>query len=195
KLLMVIESWNEQAGSLAKLAADDKCNMEVTAFGIKLNGNDDDPLHTLQSTLSFKDIVRFCIALWSWVAESLAFISSSAAIQRGQTKTVINGLNLTPDESKNDAIEVTCVTENDPGLEPKKIKIQSDASGNRPSSNAHNTCRVCSMEKLAFSPAPIYRSSCEILIKRNIGYYRSPNEMDHRTCGLYNEEKDVDVKT
>ena len=57
-----------------------------------------------------------------------------------------------------------------------------DASGNRPPSNGHNTCQVCSMEKLAFAPAPIYCSSCEIRIKRNVGYYRSTNEMGIRHC-------------
>ncbi|GKD02345.1 histone acetyltransferase HAC1-like protein isoform X3, partial [Tanacetum coccineum] len=173
-------------------------------------------------------------------------------------------------ESKNTEIEVTSLTDNDSGLEPEKIKIQSvsladfftadqikqhllsftsqkDASGNRPPSNGHNTCQVCSMEKLAFAPAPIYCSSCEIRIKRNVGYYRSANEMgvrhcfcmscyrgshgnnillrgfsipkahlqkakndeekedswvqcdkcqcwQHRTCGLYNDEKDVEGK-
>nr|GEV16097.1 histone acetyltransferase HAC1-like isoform X3 [Tanacetum cinerariifolium] len=173
-------------------------------------------------------------------------------------------------ESKNTKIEVTSLTDNDSGLEPEKIKIQSvsladfftadqikqhllsftsqkDASGNRPPSNGHNTCQVCSMEKLAFAPAPIYCSSCEIRIKRNVGYYRSANEMgvrhcfcmscyrgshgnnillrgfsipkahlqkakndeekedswvqcdkcqywQHRTCGLYNDEKDIEGK-
>ncbi|GJX14169.1 hypothetical protein Tco_0205927, partial [Tanacetum coccineum] len=104
-----------------------------------------------------------------------------------ESKTVINGLNLAPDANMLDLTSK---------VEPEKIKIQSvsladfftadqiklhllsftsqkDASGNRPPSNGHNTCQVCSMEKLAFAPAPIYCSSCEIRIKRNIGYYRS----------------------
>ncbi|GKC30113.1 concanavalin A-like lectin/glucanase [Tanacetum coccineum] len=59
-------------------------------------------------------------------------------------------------ESKYAEIEVTSMTDNDSGLEQ-------DASGNRPPSNAYNTCQVCSMEKLAFSSAPIYRSSWDLM--------------------------------
>lgn len=58
-----------------------------------------------------------------------------------------------------------------------------DVSVNRAQpSIGQNMCQLCSKDKLVFAPAPIYCSSCETRIKRNVGYYRSGNEMGIRHC-------------
>nr|XP_043634708.1 histone acetyltransferase HAC1-like [Erigeron canadensis] len=59
---------------------------------------------------------------------------------------------------------------------------QKDISGKREPSIGQNTCQLCSMDKLVFAPVPIYCSSCELRIKRNVGYYRSANEIGIRYC-------------
>lgn len=43
---------------------------------------------------------------------------------------------------------------------------------------SENTCRLCSMDKLLLSPAPIYCSHCCICIKRNLNYYWTLDKMD-----------------
>lgn len=108
-------------------------------------------------------------------------------------------------ETEKAEIKIASSGDNDSRLEPEKIKIQSvsladlftadqirghllsftsqkDVSGNRAPSFGHNTCQLCSMDKLVFAPAPIYCSSCDTRIKRNVGYYRSKNEMGIRHC-------------
>ncbi|KAJ0469388.1 putative histone acetyltransferase chromatin regulator PHD family [Helianthus annuus] len=175
-------------------------------------------------------------------------------------------------EQDNTSIKIASLTDNDSSLEPEKIKIQSVSladfftaeqikehllsftsqkvvSENRAPSIGSNTCQLCSMDKLVCAPAPIYCSSCDTRIKRNVGYYRSTNVVgtrhsfcmscyrgshgnsivlrgyghsmpkstlqkarndeekedswvlcdkcqcwQHRICGLYNDEKDVEGK-
>ncbi|XP_071706322.1 histone acetyltransferase HAC12-like isoform X2 [Rutidosis leptorrhynchoides] len=108
-------------------------------------------------------------------------------------------------QSEKTEMKTASVVDNDSGLEPEKIKIQSvsladfftadqikahlhsftphkDVLGNKEPSVGPNTCQLCSMDKLVFAPAPIYCSSCETRIKRNVGYYRSANEVGLRHC-------------
>ncbi|KAK9050683.1 hypothetical protein SSX86_030344 [Deinandra increscens subsp. villosa] len=108
-------------------------------------------------------------------------------------------------ESDNTKLKVGSLTDNDAQLEPEKIKIQSVSladfftadqikehlssftsqkvvSENRAPSIGPNTCQLCSMDKLVFAPAPIYCSSCDTRIKRNVGYYRSTNGIGTRHC-------------
>ncbi|KAL4577364.1 hypothetical protein LXL04_013473 [Taraxacum kok-saghyz] len=59
---------------------------------------------------------------------------------------------------------------------------QKDVSGNRVQSIGQNRCQLCTMDKLVCAPAPIYCSSCDTRIKRNVGYFRSTNEIGIRHC-------------
>ncbi|KAJ9540675.1 hypothetical protein OSB04_027181 [Centaurea solstitialis] len=174
-------------------------------------------------------------------------------------------------ESEKTKIKIASSVDDNSGLKPEKIKIQSvsladfftaaqirehllsftsqkDVSGKKVHTIGHNTCHLCSKDKLVFAPAPIYCSSCDTRIKRNVGYYRSTiidtgirhcfcmscyrgshgtnimmrgfsvpkanlqkakNDEEredswvlcdrcqcwqHRICGLYNDEKDVEGK-
>ncbi|KAL3525781.1 hypothetical protein ACH5RR_014153 [Cinchona calisaya] len=45
-----------------------------------------------------------------------------------------------------------------------------------------NTCQLCNMEKLVFSPTPLYCSSCNLRIKHNLIYYWALDEMGSRHC-------------
>lgn len=108
-------------------------------------------------------------------------------------------------ESEKTEIKIASLVDDNSGLKPEKIKIQSvsladfftadqirehllsftsqkDVSGKKAHSIGHNTCHLCSMDKLVFAPAPIYCSSCDARIKRNVGYYRSANDMGIRHC-------------
>ncbi|XP_076886476.1 histone acetyltransferase HAC12-like [Bidens hawaiensis] len=110
-------------------------------------------------------------------------------------------------ESDNTKIKTASLTDNDSQLEPKKIKIQSASvsladfftadqikahllsftsqkasSSNRAPSVGPNTCHLCSNDKLVFAPTPMYCSSCETRIKRNVGYYRTAGEIGTRHC-------------
>ncbi|CAH1437532.1 unnamed protein product [Lactuca virosa] len=55
-------------------------------------------------------------------------------------------------------------------------------SGNREQSIGQNRCQLCTNDKLVFAPSPIYCSSCDTRIKRNVGYFRSTNEIGIRHC-------------
>ncbi|KVI09015.1 histone H3-K56 acetyltransferase, RTT109 [Cynara cardunculus var. scolymus] len=108
-------------------------------------------------------------------------------------------------ESEKTKIKIAPLVDDDAGVKPEKIKIQSvsladfftaaqirehllsfssqkDVSGKKAHSVGHNTCHLCSMDKLVFAPAPIYCSSCDTRIKRNVGYYRSTSDMGIRHC-------------
>ncbi|KAI3794060.1 hypothetical protein L1987_36685 [Smallanthus sonchifolius] len=108
-------------------------------------------------------------------------------------------------ESDNNKLIIVPLIDNDSQLEPEKIKIQSVSladlftadqikehmlsftsqkvvSENKVPSIGPNTCQLCSMDKLVFAPAPIYCSSCDTRIKRNVGYYRSTNDFGTRHC-------------
>ncbi|KAK1438956.1 hypothetical protein QVD17_04769 [Tagetes erecta] len=64
------------------------------------------------------------------------------------------------------------------------IKHKKETSDNT-SKVGENTCQLCLMDKLLLTPATIYCSSCDMLIKRNVGYYRSNDEdtsTQHRVC-------------
>ncbi|KAL3526686.1 hypothetical protein ACH5RR_011342 [Cinchona calisaya] len=45
-----------------------------------------------------------------------------------------------------------------------------------------NTCQLCNMGKLVFSPAPLYCSRCGFPIKHNLIYYWALDEMGSRHC-------------
>ncbi|KAJ9564190.1 hypothetical protein OSB04_000156, partial [Centaurea solstitialis] len=108
-------------------------------------------------------------------------------------------------ESVETKIQITSPDENELGLGSKENKTPStsmadsfttsqikehllsfpqhkEISGNMTPSISHNICQLCSMEELLLSPAPIYCSSCDSRIKRNVGYYRSANEEGPQHC-------------
>ncbi|KAL8193422.1 hypothetical protein R6Q57_026557 [Mikania cordata] len=108
-------------------------------------------------------------------------------------------------ESDINKVKIASLIDNVSQLEPEKIKIQSVSladfftadqikahllsftsqkvvSENKAPSIGPNTCQLCSMDKLVFAPAPIYCSSCDTRIKRNVGYYRSINIIGTRHC-------------
>lgn len=49
-------------------------------------------------------------------------------------------------------------------------------------SYGENICQLCARDNLEFAPAQLYCSSCGILIKRNLVFYRASGETSVQHC-------------